>query len=168
MNDPNLGPPPSEFEYLFKRNPDIVKYPNDVLRTVASPVEIVDSDVKKIIKKMRDVLLSTSGIGLAAPQIGISKRIIYVDSRAIINPEIVHKGKANIISQEGCLSVPGLWGEVLRSSEIQITGLNNKGEDLILNLLHREAVIAQHEIDHLNGIMFFEKANPDSLRWEHP
>ena len=162
------GTPPPEFEYLFARNPEIVKYPNDVLRTIAASVENVDSDIKKIIKKMRDILLSTSGIGLAAPQIGVSKRIIYVDSRVIVNPEIVHIGRLNTISQEGCLSVPGLWGEVLRSSEIKLTGLNHKGENLILNLIGREAIIAQHEIDHLDGIMFFDKANPSSLRWEHP
>lgn len=157
---------PDSYISLFKNNKEIVKYPNEILRQSAVDV-LLNEDISKTIKKMSDVLRKTNGVGIAAPQIGVSKRIIIVkqgQSRVLINPEI-QEYSGNYISEEGCLSVPGLWGKVERYQKITVSGILPNGKNVVLNLADMEAVVLQHEIDHLNGIMFFDKAIPDSLHW---
>jgi peptide deformylase len=141
----------------------IVQYGDKVLKKVSKKVDKIDNEIIDIIKDMKDTLYSTTGIGLAAPQIGISKRIILIDLREneepiiLINPEIVDKiGKE--ISIEGCLSYEGYEGELIRPKKVTVKGLNVKGEEvqyIAEELLCRAFC---HEIDHLDGIMYVDRA----------
>lgn len=157
---------PDLYASAFRNNNGVVKYPNDVLRLVASQVENLD-DAKKVISKMSPILHDTHGIGLAAPQIGESKRIILIRHEqryALVNP-VIEEFSGMFLADEGCLSVPGLWGKVLRHEKIVLRGTSPHGKEIVLKLEGMNAVVPQHEIDHLDGIMFFDKAIQDSLHW---
>jgi len=157
---------PELYAPMFHNKNGVTKYPNDVLRTVATTIES-NENVSKIITKMSDALRITKGVGLAANQIGISKRIIMVRQNqryALLNPVIV-EASGTYIAEEGCLSIPGLWGKVSRHQTVTVKGISPHGKEVVLTLTDMDAVIPQHEIDHLDGIMFFDKAIQDSLHW---
>lgn len=169
----SVNPPelliPDLYSPLFQDNEAIIKYPNVILRTQSLLVEDLD-DAKIIISKMLSVLNNTTGVGLAAPQIGENKQIIIIKHEkrhVIINPVIEEYSGFNI-ADEGCLSVPGLWGKVIRCEKIVLRGLSQHGKELVLSLNGMGAVVAQHEIDHLNGVLFFDKVLKDSLYWWCP
>jgi len=139
----------------------IVKYPNDVLREKARPVKAVTPQIKKLLNNMFDTMRLAGGVGLAAPQIGISKRLIVVeinDERlALINPEITaFTGRET--GTEGCLSLPGVWGEVERAAQVEVRALNEDGRNITLRADGYLARALQHEIDHLDGILFIDRA----------
>jgi len=160
---------PDLYTSMFHNKNGIVKYPNDVLRQKANLVESLD-DAKKVISKMSPILRDTQGVGLAAPQIGVSKRIIVVRHEqryALVNP-FIEEYSGSYLADEGCLSVPGLWGKVLRHEKIVLRGTSPHGKDVVLKLDGMGAVVPQHEIDHLDGVMFFDKALKDSLYWWSP
>lgn len=139
----------------------IRKYGDPVLRKIASPVTRFNSQLSRLLDDMIETMLEAEGIGLAAPQVGISKRIIVVkdDTKIIelINPEIIF-AEGEIIELEGCLSLPGLYGEVARQATVGVKGQNREGNSIQIigeEILSRAL---QHEIDHLDGILFIDRA----------
>ena len=142
---------------------EIVKNENPVLREVAKPIQHVDEVALRLLANLRDTLNNTeTGVGLAAPQIGISKRAIVVDDGEthleMINPEIVEYSKETIDDWEGCLSVPGETGLVERAYKVKARYYDEKGRHLEIEAEDFLARIIQHEVDHLNGILFIDKA----------
>ena len=128
---------------------EVLKAGHPVLKQVAQPVDHVNKKMRAFIEDMAETMYKTDGVGLAAPQVGVSKRIIVVDDgnglQALINPQII-KGEGSQWGPEGCLSVPGYFGDVERYEKLRI-----EAEGFL-------ARIFQHEIDHLEGHLFIEKA----------
>ena len=142
---------------------EIKIYSDPVLRKKARPVGKVGDAERKLASDMIETMRSASGVGLAAPHVGISKRIIVVegvddDSAALvlINPKIVRK-KGSVNFCEGCLSLPGVSSDVLRPEAITVEALNLDGDVFKINADGLLARIIQHEIDHLDGILFIDK-----------
>ena len=141
----------------------IKKYPNPILKIKADKVDRVDATIKELIKQMKEIMKVSDGAGLAAPQIGISKQIIIINTKngaqAFINPEIIEYGKKKKINQEGCLSFPGLWLKIVRPDEVKVKALDENGKEIIIEAKSVMALVFQHEIDHINGIQFIERAS---------
>jgi peptide deformylase len=140
---------------------DILHAEHPVLRTVAKPVPKVTRAIRQLIEEMAQAMYAAHGVGLAAPQVGVAKRVIVADVGdgliALVNPEIVWwTGKA--LGFEGCLSIPGLVGEVERAEAVQVTGLNPYGHRVWIEAEGLLARCFQHEIDHLNGVLFTDLA----------
>ncbi len=140
----------------------VVKIGDPVLRENAVKVKKINRNIEKLLDNMTDTMYDAPGVGLAAPQIGVSKRVIIVDIGEglieLINPEILSISDKYESEVEGCLSVPGIQGEVSRPAEVSVEGLNRKGEKIKINAKGLLARALQHEIDHLNGILFVDKA----------
>jgi peptide deformylase len=152
----------------------IVTLPEPVLRRKAHPIGKVDKNLQTLIDDMVETMRDAPGVGLAAPQIGLSERLIVVEYYerdedeekedapkkvwAVINPEIIKASAEKLTGVEGCLSIPGLVGEVERHASIQVKGLNRHGKPLKVKADGWLARIFQHEIDHLNGILFTDRA----------
>ncbi|MDG6895251.1 peptide deformylase [Volucribacter amazonae] len=145
---------------------DVVLYPDEGLRTVAEPVVEVNDDVRAIVDNMFDTMYEQEGIGLAAPQVAVQQRIITIDLEGdktqqlvLINPEIVaSSGETGI--EEGCLSIPGFRGLVPRKQKVTVTALDRNGEPFTLEAEDLLAICIQHEIDHLNGVLFIDYLSP--------
>ncbi len=139
----------------------IIEYPDPRLRKKAKKVESVD-EVKDLISEMKQILIEADGVGLAATQIGVAKQLFVVkdgeDYYAFMNPEITEKSKETITTKEGCLSFPGLWIDVERPKKIKVEALMEEGERMVLEAEGIGAVVFQHEIDHLFGKLFIDKA----------
>jgi len=142
----------------------VTKYGAEVLRNVAQPVEEINNEIKGIISNMLDTLYASEGIGLAAPQIGIPKRIIVVDINpsdpsskpiVMINPSIVDQ-QGQIEFEEGCLSVPDVRGNVKRAEKITVEAIDADGNKIRIEASDMLARVVQHEIDHLNGKLFID------------
>ncbi len=152
----------------------IVTLPDPVLKRKARAVTKFDKDLKSLIEDMVETMRAAPGVGLAAPQIGLSERIIVIEYFekeedaeiedapkkvwAVINPEITKVSEETLLGAEGCLSIPGLIGEVERHAEVHVKGLNKHGKPMKVKAKGWLARIFQHEIDHLNGILFTERA----------
>lgn len=141
---------------------EILKYPDKRLRTVAKPVENVNSEIKKQVKDMFETMYDAPGIGLAATQVNFHQRLIVVDVSeecnepiCLINPEIIEKN-GEIEWEEGCLSVPNYYESVKRANEIKVSALNELGQAFEIEASEMLAVCIQHEMDHLNGILFVD------------
>lgn len=141
---------------------EILKYPDKRLRTVAKPVENVNSEIKKQVKDMFETMYDAPGIGLAATQVNFHQRLIVVDVSeecnepiCLINPEIIEKN-GEIEWEEGCLSVPNYYESVQRANEIKVSALNELGQSFEIEASEMLAVCIQHEMDHLNGILFVD------------
>ena len=143
---------------------EVKKYGSDVLREVAQPVEEITDGIRQIAEDMLKTMYSSDGVGLAAPQIGISKRIIVIDidpydpsydPMVLINPEIVER-EGQVDAEEGCLSVPEIRGGVKRSEKVTVKALNLDGERVQIEATDLLARALQHEIDHLNGVLFVD------------
>ena len=141
---------------------EILKYPDKRLRTVAKAVENVNSEIKKQVKDMFETMYDAPGIGLAATQVNFHQRLIVVDVSeecnepiCLINPEIIEKN-GEIEWEEGCLSVPNYYESVKRANEIKVSALNEIGQSFELEASEMLAVCIQHEMDHLNGILFVD------------
>lgn len=143
----------------------ILQYPNPVLRETTAVVTTFDNDLKSLADDMAETMYDAVGIGLAAPQIGESIKMIVLDTssdkeenrsyRAMVNPEIVaHEG--NQLDEEGCLSVPDLTSKVKRYKKITVAYQDLEGNTFEEEAEDRFAVVLQHEIDHLNGILFID------------
>ena len=147
---------------------EILKYPHPVLREKAKSVQKIDSTIKQVVDDMVATMRQESGLGLAANQIGILQRIFVYDDGTglgvLINPKIV-SAKGEQIGVEGCLSVPGLQGEVVRAEEVVVKGMDLSGKNLKVKADGLLARIFQHEIDHLDGILFIDRADPDTLHY---
>lgn len=140
---------------------NIVEIGDEILRQKAKLVKTVTSNIQKLLDNMSDTMYDARGVGLAAPQIGVSKRVIVVDVGdglvELVNPEVVEaSGQAK--ETEGCLSVPGMVGEVSRAAQVKVKGLNRQGQEVAYQANGFMARALQHEIDHLEGIIFVDKA----------
>lgn len=142
----------------------IYQYPEPVLRKKAVPITKFNDELKNLVNDMAETMYDAPGIGLAAPQIGESIKLIVVDITkedeekafmALVNPEIVEK-EGTQLDEEGCLSVPELTSKVKRSKKITVKFQNLEGEEQELTTVDRFAVVLQHEIDHLHGILFID------------
>ncbi|AFQ45616.1 peptide deformylase [Desulfosporosinus meridiei] len=139
----------------------IVEIGADVLREKAKEVKEVNESIIKLLDNMVDTMHAAEGVGLAAPQIGVSKRVIVVQVDDVlvelINPVILEKEGANS-AEEGCLSIPNMTGDVVRAAKVRVQGLNRKGEMVDIRAEKLLARALQHEIDHLEGILFVDVA----------
>lgn len=144
---------------------DILTYPDPVLRQTTKPVTAIDDEIQKIIADMADTMYDAPGVGLAAIQAGIDKSIIVFDPAAddvkreyqvLINPKIVFSEGEMISENEGCLSVPDFRANVKRFVKVTATGLDRNGAPVTIDADGLLSVILQHEIDHLNGILFID------------
>lgn len=139
----------------------IVKEGHPVLREVAEPVEFVNKKIRQLLDDMAETMKQADGCGLAAPQVNVSKRIIVVDDGTglieVVNPVIVKKSGSQV-GLEGCLSVPGFFGNVERYEEVEVHGINRNNKKVKFKANGLLARIFQHEIDHLDGILFNDKA----------
>lgn len=140
---------------------EVVQIGNPVLKAKAEPVEKINKQILKILDDMADTMYASDGVGLAAPQIGVSKRIIIVDIGEglieLINPEIV-SAEGSVVDQEGCLSVAGFFGDVARAQKVVVQGLNRQGKRVKIKAADFLARALQHEIDHLEGRLFVDLA----------
>lgn len=139
----------------------IVELGDPVLRQKSRPVRVVNKSIRKLLDDMAETMYAAQGVGLAAPQVGISKRVVVVDVGEglweLINPEIIYQ-EGEDVGVEGCLSIPGVAGEVKRAYKVRVKGLNRQGEVQVISAEGLGARALQHEIDHLDGILFIDKA----------
>ncbi len=142
----------------------ILTLPEPALREKSLPVRRITSNVCKLLDDLAETMYDAPGVGLAAPQVGILKRVVVVDIGEglieLINPVII-SASGKDIAPEGCLSVPGLQGEVPRATDIIVKGLDRQGNETEIKAQDFLARALQHEIDHLNGIIFVDKV----VRW---
>ena len=165
---------PEAYRYLYAQNPErpVVKIPASVLRQRAGEVTKVSKKTQLLVDELMRIMRKANGVGLAAPQIGVLQRVIVVAPEgakptALINPRVV-KSEGEFTAQEGCLSIPGLYGDVTRPGYVEIQALDRKGKAMFFKLEKMEAKIVQHEIDHLDGILFIDKVDQATLHWSHP
>lgn len=151
---------------------DIVKgKDNPVLRTVCNPVEEFDKELKNIIRDMKDTLKKAKGLGIAAPQVGLDIRaFIFITDygtrqqvvREAINPELIFASEQQALGEEGCLSLPGKFGNVYRPNEVIVSFYDVTGEKHQMRLVDLDARVFLHELDHINGVLFLDRME-DSL-----
>jgi len=147
---------------------EIRTYPDEILKRPSAPVAEVTDDVRRLIIEMAETMYANDGVGLAAPQVGVSSRIIVIDVGgaeergkkesliALVNPEITaHDGTCT--REEGCLSLPELRAEVKRHQRVEVSALDREGRPLEIAGEDLLAVALQHEIDHLNGTLFIDR-----------
>lgn len=164
---------PEEFKYLYVTDEDhpIIKVPAEVLVTRASEIERVTKRHQVLADNMVKIMRAARGIGIAAPQIGVSERVIVINPNnrpiVIFNPRIT-ESEGSQIGEEGCLSIPGLYGDVDRSLNVVVEGLDRKGRESTWDMDGLAARVVQHEIDHLDGVLFTEKVDPTTVYWQHP
>ncbi|MCQ8180439.1 peptide deformylase [Methylomonas sp. SURF-1] len=144
----------------------ILEFPDKRLRTVASEVEQVDAGIKKLVDDMIETMYSAKGVGLAATQVNVHKRVIVMDVSenkddpiCLINPQIVERDGVEE-SEEGCLSVPGFFEKVSRAEHIKVKALDRNGDSFELEARDLLAVCIQHEMDHLEGKLFVDYLSP--------
>lgn len=133
---------------------------DDILRKKSKPVDKIDDRILTLLKDMADTMYNTGyGAGLAAPQVGILKRLVVIDLGQglinLINPEIIEFSGSHEV-EEGCLSIPGKWGKLLRPERVKVKAWNEKGEEFIIEGEGDMAKALCHEIDHLEGILFID------------
>ena len=141
---------------------EIIIYPDPVIKKKSESVEEVDEEIKQLIDDMTETMYASRGVGLAAVQIGILKRVIVVNVGeelvALVNPEILeNEGESQM--EEGCLCLPGVLIDVKRSEKVKVKGLNEKGEEVVVDAEGLLARAFQHEVDHLNGILIIDKVS---------
>ena len=150
----------------------IAKLGNPILRKKAQEISVDDINsepIQKLIRDMKETVLDADGVGLAAPQVHVSKRIVLLSIEEFeglqvwINPVITHLSNELLITFEGCLSVPKMRGAVARTSNIRVQGYNEKAEPFDFVLEGYSAVVAQHECDHLDGIIYIDRVEPGTL-----
>jgi peptide deformylase len=153
---------------------EILHEPDDRLRVKSTEISLDDlrsEETQTLIDEMLVEMRNANGVGLAAPQVGVNKRIITVDegkgARAYINPRIASKSFRKFDFEEGCLSVPGVWGFVHRHRSVTIKAFDRDGKKVTVKASGLLSVIFQHEIDHLDGVLFIDKVekftNPPRL-----
>ncbi len=144
---------------------EIRKYPEEILEKKAQLVENIDRDLQRLIDDMIETMYAAPGIGLAAPQVGVSKRLVVIDVSTkeekhplivLINPEIVETDGL-LDSEEGCLSVPGYTSTIKRAERIVVKGLDRNGKPVQIEGTELLARALQHEIDHLDGVLFVDR-----------
>lgn len=140
---------------------EIKKYPDPILRKKSKEIKEITPEISRLIEDMKKTIVKANGIGLSGPQVGVLKRVIVVQTesgpKGFINPKIIKKGKEIEIMEEGCLSFSGLFLKIKRAREAVVEILNEKGEKIQIKAEGLLARIFQHEIDHLDGILFFNR-----------
>jgi len=144
----------------------IMKDPDPVLRKKAQPVRKVNAQLRRLLDDMAQTMYAAPGAGLAAPQVGVSKRVICVDAgkdhgglHQLINPEITRHSLEETRMAEACLSIPGMMGDVDRWAEVEVKGLDRQGRPVFIAAQGWLARVFQHEIDHLDGILYTDKCS---------
>jgi len=141
---------------------ELIIYPHPVLRRKSEEVKKMD-EVKDILNKMWEVMYTYKGIGLAAPQVGINKRVMIMDVEnkkiCLINPYIIEK-EGEVTEEEGCLSLPNIFLSVPRAQEIVVEGWDAEGKKVKLKMVDLMARVVQHEVDHLEGVLIIDYASP--------
>ncbi len=156
---------------LIRKDDPIVKYDEaqgvHLLRQRSKPVLNVSEDVAELVAHMERIMRAANGVGLAAPQLGILQRIFVYDTgdgfQAVVNPKILGR-KGEQVGVEGCLSIPGLQGDVVRANEVVVKGTDQFGKPVRIRSEGLTARVIQHENDHLDGILFIDR-NPTDLHW---
>ncbi|HPX27270.1 MAG TPA: peptide deformylase [Treponemataceae bacterium] len=138
----------------------------DVLRQKAVPLTDVTDETRLLIEEMFDTMVAENGVGLAAPQIGKSIRLFVLMAddnirRVFINPQIIATSAETCSFEEGCLSVPKIWESIIRPAKVTVQALNEQGKPFVLEAEGYLARIIQHEYDHLEGILFIDRGDPD-------
>ncbi|MCM8784646.1 MAG: peptide deformylase [Candidatus Omnitrophica bacterium] len=148
----------------------IRKYGENILRKRAEEVKNIDDKIRKLIKSMKETLVSVKGIGLAANQVGVLKRIFIAYDKerenliTVINPEIVDKKEIEM-DLEGCLSFPEIYFSISRNKIVTVKGINEDGKEIIIDGKDLLARCFQHEIDHLNGILIIDYATEEEKKY---
>ena len=142
----------------------ILHYPDPRLHTVAVPVKEVTDEIRRLLDDMLETMYEAQGVGLAATQVNVHQRIVVIDVSekhdaplVLINPEIVASNGEPVVGEEGCLSVPGIFDKVERAPKVTVQALGRDGQSYQLDADGLLAVCIQHEIDHLNGILFIDR-----------
>jgi len=149
---------------------EIVIYPNEILKTEAEPVKEFNEEIRNLVNDMFETMYKKGGVGLAANQVGVLKRVLVIDLHSrtekqgkeqivLINPEIVAQ-EGEVVKEEGCLSFPGLYRKVKRAAYVKVKAQNLNGEEFEIEGEDLLARALQHEIDHLNGIVFIDRLSP--------
>lgn len=139
----------------------ILIHPNDKLKRVAQPIDVITDKTVALLDNLYETMVANDGIGIVAPQVGKNKRIAVVevdegDKFELINPEII-EAKGESIDVEGCLSIPHVYGTVKRADEVTVRYYDREGEEIEVTAFGYLARAFQHEIDHLDGVLFVEK-----------
>ena len=146
---------------------EILKYPDSTLKKVAAPVEAVTAETVRLISDMVETMYRAPGVGLAAPQVGVSRRIIVLDTDhenpgknllKLINPEI-RRAEGEVIWEEGCLSVVDFTVEIKRAANVKLVALNEEEKEISIDAEGLLAVALQHEVDHLNGKLILDRVS---------
>ncbi len=152
---------------------DITKGENNPILRKKSPKHgKVTKKTLKLLKDMEDSMIATKGVGIAAPQIGVNTCVVHItvndgrDTFPMINPEILERSEETEVETEGCLSLPGKWGPVERSIWVKAKFTNDKGEERVMRFEGFEARIVQHEVDHINGLLFVDHVPKGKLKIE--
>jgi len=138
------------------------KYGDPILRRRAEPVGEVTPEIRAVLRDMIDTMYREVGVGLAAPQVGISLRLMVVDDekgrgpRALVNPEIVDQG-GRVVAEEGCLSIPGIFAPVARAEWVRLEAQDEEGQPVTVETKGLYARVIQHEMDHLDGVLFIDR-----------
>ena len=144
---------------------EILKYPHPLLKKRSQEIEKIDENIRQLIQDMTETMYDASGVGLAACQVGVNKRIIVLDVSpmdpeqdlfALINPEIVAE-EEEIDHEEGCLSVPDCQEIIKRKQKVRIRGMSSEGKEVELEAQGILAIALQHEVDHLNGVLILDR-----------
>ncbi|MEX2394720.1 MAG: peptide deformylase [Actinomycetota bacterium] len=144
-------------------------YPDPVLREPTAAVEVVDDDVRKLIADMGETMRAAPGIGLAAPQVGVQRRVfVYALSEedeivGVVNPEIVVR-EGEVTDVEACLSIPGVSADVTRAQRVVVRGLDANGDEIEIDATDLEARCMQHEIDHLDGVLYIDRLEDEQRK----
>ena len=143
---------------------EIRTYGDLVLKSQSLAIENIDDKLVRLTDAMLDIMYDAPGIGLAAPQIGVQKQLFVYDigdgAEVLINPVVV-ESSGEWVYEEGCLSIPGLYVEMVRPKEILLKGINIDGEEVSVEADELLSRLFQHELDHLNGVLMFERMTPD-------
>jgi peptide deformylase len=147
----------------------IRQYPDPVLKMKARPVEEFDEELQRLVERMKELMVDASGVGLAANQVGIIRRLFVFfpregETAAVINPEIARRGDKMETDDEGCLSLQGVSVPVERATSVRLEGRDERGEQVAFDLEGDAARIAQHELDHLDGVLMLDRTTPEGRR----
>ena len=147
----------------------IRQYPDAALKLKARPVELFDDELRSLVERMKRLMEDARGIGLAGPQVGVLQRLfVFQPSEdevvAVVNPEIAERSEETEIADEGCLSIQGVLVPVERSIRIELVGRDEQGKEVRYDLDDIYARAAQHELDHLDGVLILDRTTPEARR----
>jgi peptide deformylase len=147
----------------------IRQYPDAVLRMQAKPVEELDDELRRLVERMTSLMIDANGVGLAATQVGVLRRLFVFsvgDDQvvAIVNPELVRRSDETQTDDEGCLSLQGVLVPVERAVSVRLEGVDDRGEQIGFDLDGVPARTAQHELDHLDGVLILDRTTPEARR----